>query len=191
MNHQTYPPKHILSENRTISSKHSTNIRTITRPRRAKFFITQLNCQGLLGKFAFLKELIMEVWKSDIICLSETWLQPTCTKSSSLSIPNYFFFRRDRGSRTHGGLIIYARTGTTISRRTDLEHEDIECITLELTTSTTHHLIFFCYRPSNCKPDHFFSSLSTVLSRAETLNQAWSLTLLGNFNAKHQTWNPQ
>ena len=106
VNHQTYPPKHVLSENRTISSKHSTNIRTITRPRWAKFFITQLNCQGLLGKFAFLKELIMEVWKSDIICLSETWLQPTCTTSSSLSIPNYFFFRRDRASRTHGGLII-------------------------------------------------------------------------------------
>ena len=133
----------------------------------------------------------MEVWKSDIICLSETWLQPTCTTSSSLLIPNYFFFCRDRASRTHGGLIIYTRTGTKISRRTDLEHEDSKCITLELTTSTTHHLIHFSYRPSNFKPDSFFSSLSTVISRAEILNQAWSLTLLGHFNAKHQTWNPQ
>ena len=42
-------------------------------------------------------------WKSDILCLSETWLRPSSTVDTHLTQKNFTLFRRDRPSRSHGG----------------------------------------------------------------------------------------
>ena len=85
--------------------------------------MAQLNCQGLLSKLDKLKEIILQVWKCDMVFFSETWLQPSCTTDSHLSLLHFSYFRRDRRESKHGVLIVYVRTGTVIEayRRTDLE----------------------------------------------------------------------
>ena len=88
-------------------------------------------------------------WKSDILCLSETWLLPSRTVDTHLTQENFTLFRRDRPSRSHGGLLVYVRNHVQVRRRPDLELREQECITLELTVPSpiTRHLLFCCYRP--------------------------------------------
>ena len=71
-------------------------------------------------------------WKSDILCLSETWLRPSSTVDTHLTQENFTLFRRDRPSRSHGGLLVYVCNHVQVRRRPDLELRELECITLEL-----------------------------------------------------------
>ena len=41
--------------------------------------ISQLNCQGFLKKMDVIFNFMITDWKSDILCLSETWLRPSST----------------------------------------------------------------------------------------------------------------
>lgn len=130
----------------------------------------------------------MNDWKSDIVCFSETWLQPTSTTNSHLCLPNYSFFRRDRPNRTHGGILVYTRTHLDVRRRTDLEHDDIECVTLDFNMQGLHRMILFCcYRPPNSNAN-FFNILSNLVSMVE--HKKCSIVLVGDFNAKHHSWDP-
>ena len=127
-------------------------------------------------------------WKSDILCLSETWLRPSGTVDTHLTQENFTLFRRDRPSRSHGGLLVYVRNHVQVRRRPDLELRELECITLELTVPSpiTRHLLFCCYRPPDQHPDTFFSPLRNLLAKAE--DESPQVTLLGDFNAKHPSW---
>ena len=94
--------------------------------------ICQLNCRGLLSKFLDIEQLILNEWQSQVVCLCETWLHSCSTTDSFLSIDGYTLFRRDRPHNRHGGLLVYVNPNLRPRRRPDLEHTDIECITLEL-----------------------------------------------------------
>ena len=94
--------------------------------------IAQLNCQGLLAKMEDLHQMFLYDWKSDVICLSETWLRPSSTVDSFLALHDFALFRRDRPGRSHGGLLVYVRDHIRARRRPDLEHSDLECISLQL-----------------------------------------------------------
>ena len=130
-------------------------------------------------------------WKCKVLCLSETWLRPTSTVDTHLALHTDFHtFRRDRPTRTHGGLLIHAHASTRAHRRHDLEHPELECITLEMNAPTpgvtAKHILFFCYRPPNQPPESFFPPLHDLLVRAST--ESTLITLLGDFNAKHSSW---
>ena len=165
-----------------MTSEAASTITTGTR----QFSITQLNCRGLLSKIDYIHHLILTEWRSDIVCLNETWLQPDSTTESHISLENFSSFRRDRPHGSHGGLFVYVNVRVRCRRRLDLEHINIECITLEFYLNNTKHLLFFCYRPPNYSPSVFFNILSTLLSTAEQENSV--LTLLGDFNSKHPSW---
>ncbi len=125
-------------------------------------------------------------WKCDIACYSETWLQPNSTTDSILQIRGFSLFRQDRVHRTHGGLMVYVDSRIRTHRRSDLEVRDIECIALELSLPDRgKFLLFFCYRPPDHSPEHFFDCLSERLSLATNHS---ALFLLGDFNAKHPRW---
>ena len=85
--------------------------------------MTQLSYQDLLSKLDKLREMLLQVWKSDVVFFSETCLQPSCTTDSHLSLLDFSYLRRDRRKGEQGGIIVYVRTGTAIDayRRTDLE----------------------------------------------------------------------
>ena len=86
-------------------------------------------------------------WKSDVVCLSETWLVPTSTTDSYLDVSDYF--RRDRLSGQHGGLLAYVKPSLCPSQRTDIEAlaPDVEVLVLQLKISPYGRcLLIFCYR---------------------------------------------
>ena len=95
-------------------------------------------------------------WRADIMCFSETWLNPLTAPDSLLHVHNYTFFRRDRPVRQGGGLLVYAKDGVYSYRCLDLEHLEIEIIVLEI---QLHHLgsclLFFAYRPPNTDSNFF------------------------------------
>ena len=74
---------------------------------------------------------------------------------------------------------------STTKRRHDLESADVECITLEL-HSDPKHILFFTYRPPDQPPTMFFDCMRNLLATAEKV--AAILTLLGDMNAKHPSW---
>ena len=126
---------------------------------------------------------------SHILCLSETWLTPKSIIDSHLEVKDFLdflLFRHDRPEGLHGGVMWYAKNTLNCRRRTDLEHEKIECIVLELIFQRDKHLLFFCYRPPNQSPDFFFETLSTKLAVDEA-EQA-IISVIGDFNAKHPSW---
>lgn len=125
-------------------------------------------------------------WNSDVMLFSETWLQPHCTVNSHLALPNFSLFRRDRIHRSHGGLVLYVNDHLCPRRRIDLEADDIECIVLELSKTIPKQLFFCCYRPPDQSPELFFSTLFRLLSAADT--DSTILNLIGDFNAKHSSW---
>ena len=117
---------------------------------------------------------------------SETWLRPSSIEDNFLMIKNFTLHRRDRQGRTHGGLLTYVKNTIKSRRRHDLEDEKIECITVQLTIQNTNHLYFCCYRPPDQSVDTFFNTLSQLLHTAE--QESTSITILGDFNAKHALW---
>ena len=147
--------------------------------------ICQLNCRGLLSKFLDIEQLILNEWQSQVVCLCETWLHSCSTTDSFLSIDGYTLFRRDRPHNHHGGLLVYVNPNLRPRRRPDLEHTDIECITLELHARSFGTFLFFCYCPPNFPPLTFFPLLSERLEQATN----FPTFLLGDFNAKHPLWN--
>ena len=109
--------------------------------------------------------------------------------SVALTIPNFSLFRRDRPDGRRGGeLLVYISNDSctsTTKRRHDLESADVECITLEL-HSDPKHILFFTYRPPDQSPTMFFDCMRNLLATAE--KEAAILTLLGDMNAKHPSW---
>ena len=154
--------------------------------RATRLIISQLNCRSLLGKLLALEQLMLHEWKSDIMFFSETWLQPSSTTDSHLSVDGFSYYRRDRVHRTHGGLLVYVKNSTPSRRRTELEDDQIECVTIEVTVRPLKLLLFCCYRPPDKNIDNFFNTLSSLMSAAE--NESAVLILMGDFNAKHQSW---
>ena len=73
---------------------------------------------------------------------------------------------------------------STTKRRHDLESADVECITLEL-HSDPKHILFFTYPPDQ-SPTMFFDCMRNLRATAE--KEAAILTLLGDMNAKHPSW---
>ena len=111
--------------------------------------ISQLNCQGFLKKMDMIFNFMITDWKSDILCLSKTWLRPSSTVDTHLSQENFTLFGHDRPSRSHGGLLVYKRNHVQVRCGPDLELRELKCITLKLTVPSpiTRHLLFCCYRP--------------------------------------------
>ena len=64
-------------------------------------------------------------------------------------------FRRDRAENAGGGILVYVKEGVCCSRRSDLEHQNIECIWVEIKSINSRpFLIGNIYRPS-----HFYCAM--------------------------------
>ena len=86
----------------------------------------------------------------DIICISETWLQPNIS-DNDVSLQDYQLFRRDRklkpGDGIGGGVAIYAHDSIPVKRRIDLENNSLEMVVCEAAHQNRKFIIATCYRP--------------------------------------------
>ncbi|GFR17519.1 RNA-directed DNA polymerase from mobile element jockey [Trichonephila clavata] len=135
------------------------------------------NADGVLQKIPELEEYI-DRHDPDVIALQETFLRPC----HSLNFPNYITYRNNR--RTHRG------GGTAIIIKKSIAHHSIEIPTNSIQNTTivieeTHNItICSIYRPPKQPPQALIPDLLRIL-RNRT-----KCFIVGDYNAKHQTWSP-
>lgn len=124
-----------------------------------------------------------------LLGLGETRLDTRCT-NEALSIPNYYFIRRDASCYGETGLGIYIHHSIShcTKQRYDLEPDNVECIWLQVKPSTSAsflvgHLyknpamIFIWY-------DNFMQLMDNVYKNKQ------NVVLLGDFNIDLLKWHP-
>ncbi len=120
--------------------------------------------------------------KSDVISISETWLDDSIP-DSEISLNSFTLFRRDR-NRRGGGVLIYVRECLPVRRRVDIESNHSEAIWVEIQSNATKVIIGAYYRP----PGATQIGINTFLSELESsVNGAFSckpecVVIVGDFN---------
>lgn len=90
-----------------------------------------VNARSLSGKIIEVTNLIKKE-QIDVMLVCETWLCQDI-RSSSLNLPNYAIYRRDRtDGRTRGGVAIIIRGCFDVKERKDLHDNEIEAVIVEL-----------------------------------------------------------
>ena len=81
-----------------------------------------------------------------IIAFTETWLDDTIV-NGDIAVQGYNVYRKNR-NRHGGGIAVYVADRLKVTRRSDLEMDDIELIWLELQERATRRALFgAAYRP--------------------------------------------
>ncbi|GFT33376.1 probable RNA-directed DNA polymerase from transposon X-element [Trichonephila clavipes] len=135
------------------------------------------NSNGIIHKIAELEDFIHR-HDPDVIAIQETFLQPC----HNFSLPNYTTHRNDRLSHRGGGTAI-------LIKRTIAHHSlDLRTHTLENTTIVIEgakKLTISCiYRPPSSPAQAIVPDLLRIFR-----NRTCCI-VLGDFNAKHKSWNP-
>lgn len=115
------------------------------------FRIGHINVQGLGNKMDQIKLLLSSDQNQiQILGLSETKLKEI-HYDSFFEVNGYQKpFRRDRKQNAGGGLLVYVRNGVSCKRRAELEHEQLECIWIEVKpVKSKSFLVGHVYRPPN------------------------------------------
>ena len=115
------------------------------------FRMGHINVQGVSNKIDQVR-LLLESDKNliHVLGLSETKLNGNHPESV-FEINGYQTpYRRDRKTNSGGGLLVYIKNGVSASRRSDLEHENLECIWTEVKpVKSKSFLVGNIYRPPN------------------------------------------
>ncbi len=123
----------------------------------------------------------------DIITVSETWLDSTCS-DSDYSLEGYHpIYRRDRTAGVGGGVAAWVSSHLFAKRRRDLEVDDIEVLWLEIRAKNNKFLLCTIYRPPNTS-SIFWDHLQDMYFNAKTTTTPLIL-LTGDLNADPLTAN--
>ena len=142
-----------ISQNPGPTESFSTN--TSTSEANCSFFsnnansfvsLLHLNIQSLKPKIDII---IGNLCEFDILCFTESWLNPTIP-DNDIEIPGFDHpFRKDRTDRPGGGVIVYCKDHIIAKRRPDLEPQGIECLFIEFMLKHEKYLLGTFYRPPN------------------------------------------
>lgn len=124
-------------------------------------------------------EIIAEKSKAACICVTETWLDSSFP-DSDVSIKNYCILRKDRNSQG-GGTCMYIRKDLSFNHRTDLDHDDLEALWIELffLPKSKPILVGVTYRPLT--QQDYYSILDSVCTSSNDYLQRDTI-LLRDFN---------
>ena len=118
--------------------------------------------------FAKLDILHAELIDFDILAFTETWLNPSID-SEDLSLISFNKpERKDRIGDSHGGVMLYVKTGIHYKRRADLEIRDIENIWIELINNHKHILFGLFYRPPNSDANYYTNIENSLALAVDT-----------------------
>ena len=108
------------------------------------------NIRGLFGKFECLEELLDRHSSIDILALTETHIidGQYDDNDNLFKIPGYQFIKRNRKDGKGGGVSMFIKDGVEWKRRHDMEHENLECIWIEVHIKDSKSiLVAMYYRP--------------------------------------------
>lgn len=131
----------------TTTPKTEINSRTNANFRNANLSsikIAHSNINSIRNK---IDHISAELSDYDIICISETKLNES-VQTSKILIDGYMEpIRKDRVTNNGGGLAIYSKNNIFLSRRLDLENDNIENIWIEVHSLKNKFLLGLFYRP--------------------------------------------
>ena len=108
--------------------------------------LMHLNIQSLKPKIDIIRGNLSNF---DILCFTESWLNPT-TLDSEIELPGFDPpYRNDRLGRHGGGVIVYCKDFLVAKRRVDLEIRNTECVWIEFSLKKEKYLLGTFYRPPN------------------------------------------
>ena len=139
-----------------------------------------LNVQSLLSKMDECRQFIQDTGKTLplIFGMSETWLTESVT-DGEVAVEEYTLYRRDHGSRGHGGVLLYVPNVIRSFRRPDLERDGIEAVWVELRTRVGTILTGVVYRP----PEGLASLTKEICGMFEEVAQEGKeVVIMGDFN---------
>lgn len=115
----------------------------------------------------------------DILAITGTWLDNSWT-DNELVITGYNLFRRDRKKTQGGGIIVYTHNSLSAERRSDLESEKIEQISIEFKQFRCAPILLSCfYRPPDSTVS-FFGSLANIVGSIAAENK--EVHIVSDFN---------
>ena len=131
------------------------------------------------------------VYKHDVICLSETYLDNSVlSDESDLNFPGYKLVRADYpGNVKRGGVCIYFKESLSI-RFLDVPSNLNECLLCELSYKNKKCFIATLYRSPSQSREEFEKFLSTFEVLIKTIsNQKDAISIImGDFNARPSNW---
>jgi Endonuclease-reverse transcriptase len=139
------------------------------------------NCQSLQNKLYELKN-FMNDKMFNIVALQETWLNA----NNSFTFPNYNFVRSDRKSNSrnpHGGVAFLISKDIHFKVVKPVKLSSIEAIFISVTSGAFTFTLGSVYSPSSLKRFEAKEDLVKIF------NIRGPLVLMGDWNAKHQSWN--
>ena len=118
----------------------------------------------------------------DIITVSETWLNSSCS-SASLQLSGFQTpFRKDRANDLgYGGVLVWTSIKVAAKRRPDLELPQLEALWLEIRSHNNKFLLCTIYRPPNDGID-FWNNFGLTLELAKETNIT-NIIISGDLNA--------
>ena len=160
--------------------------------KRKSLKICHVNARSLLTSGRLLDlEILCSTNDIDVLCVTETWLNPDRVKegASLIHIPGYSPpFRCDRIGRRGGGVAIFVRHGVNAS--TIQLPPQLEAVGVQLQLQKKKMLnIVSVYRPPDGKRhqlEQFIYDLDSILK--DFLSTSNVTCLVGDFNAKSTQW---
>ncbi|MCU7958190.1 MAG: hypothetical protein KZQ67_16545, partial [gamma proteobacterium symbiont of Bathyaustriella thionipta] len=115
------------------------------------FRMGHINIQGISNKIDQVRLLLgSDKNQIHVLGLSETKLNVSHPDSAFVIDGFQAPFRRDRKINSGGGLLVYVKNDVRASRRSDLEHDNLECVWLEVKpVKSKPFLVGNIYRPPN------------------------------------------
>ena len=136
-----------------------------------------INIRGLISNLEELRHFV-STRKASFICVCETFLTGA-VPDSAITISEYSFFRKDRGSHG-GGLVVYFKSHLNVSRLI-LEAVEYETIWFSTHTRDYHYVCCAAYWPPNTQTiltEHLSDSMLSLNFSYNTC-----LLIMGDFNA--------
>ena len=126
--------------------------------------------------------------KSSIICLSETWLNPTIP-DINIELPGYILYRRDRADG-YGGVAIYISKTLHACEVPELRSSEEEHIWLNVNINNLKMFIAVYYRPPNHDSDHTSRFIEDFQEQIQNvyLFQPDYVFITGDFNDRRFDW---
>lgn len=122
---------------------------------------------------------------TDVVVITESWLNSDIEDHELLNNTSYTVYRRDRTGRRGGGVLVFVKQWLVSSRLSIESNHEILCLKIVLPTSTT--ILISCYRAPDCDTS-FTNELNSIVSHLTTRFPRANLVLCGDFNFPDIDW---
>jgi hypothetical protein len=136
---------------------------------------------------------LLSVTKSDVICITETWLNSTLPDYLIINNNSYCVFRKDRiASKVGGGVCILTRNGIVNAVLVSLpaKYANLEMCVIDIFTESCTIRLFNCYRaPSTnrfTESINYIKDMCTCITELTPHNH--SVLIVGDFNFPSLDW---